>query len=153
MSRLSLYSGPATTGSSREYDDLAVIRLECCLERLKNFSAAVEASRVKNRLTEVEIFAGVTSRINRTVLNRDFTDAFAAGSLQPGSHLKDCHLYVVYETEKIPLDFKTRDGRDYHIVHKHYKPRKQTVLVSVSYREFEEDLVDPKIESEFEDSR
>lgn len=115
------------------YLDTSYLRLEACLERIKNFTMAVEKSRFVDPNVNVDYDPDFVTAIKDTLV-REVDLAEFSPRISPKELA--C-LFQVYETEqiKLPAGKKTADGRDYHIVHKRFKPTRPTGLFKATYDE------------------
>ena len=119
------------------YLDTSYLRLEACLERIKNFTMAVEKSRFVDPNVNVDYDPDFVYA-HETALKDTFVRELDLAEFSPRISPKELAcLFQVYETEqiKLPAGKKTADGRDYHIVHKRFKPTRPTGLFKVTYDE------------------
>ena len=128
---LSLMGPDAPKPGDDAYDDVSVLRLECCLERLRSFAMAVEKSKLFPAGGKEMVDVNINARGNDYRWIRDpFNAAETLGnwdSFLPNITPREVScLYHVYETEKVPIRSgkRTTDGRNFHIVHKRYRPEK-----------------------------
>lgn len=137
---LSIEHASRPRAGEEAYRDLSIINLECNLERLRNFAISVERSRFK--MDMFETVTGGFGRLKRELLG-DYNLGEFGASITPN---QVANLYKVFETEKVMLGndtngnpIRTRDGRNYHLVHKRYKPRNKEYVVKFNLEMFKND--------------
>ncbi len=111
------------------YPDESYLRLESALERIKNFSIATQKSRFIHPIDNSYSYAG-----DYTIVGTPENSSLHNARTRISPKEVAC-LYEVYETEKVKLPdgLTTPAGRNYHIVHKRFKPTKITGVVQTSY--------------------
>lgn len=108
------------------YRDESILRLECNLERLKNFAISVERSRFNSYS-----FTAVPGGFNK--LKPELLIEYSSDSLGTKVTPKQIsHLYKVFETERVPIKYESSSGRQYHLVHKRFYPTSKDYLVKFS---------------------
>tara|TARA_B100000927_G_scaffold283138_1_gene270553 strand:- start:6555 stop:15881 length:9327 start_codon:yes stop_codon:yes gene_type:complete len=115
------------------YPDISYLRLEAALERIKNFSIAVEKSKFIHPIDNSYSYPDYTNS-QQIIGGFQDPDAFENSTTRVSPKELAC-LYEVYETEKVKLPdgIVTGDGRNYHIVHKRFKPKMITGVFKTSY--------------------